>query len=111
VFTCPDCGGALREVGESCAFRCHVGHAFSNAAFLSAQAGALDGALWSALRALEESAALRARMAVKAWDGGLEGLARGYEAQAAQAKEHARAIRELITQNGVQAAADEGNAA
>lgn len=62
---CPICQGSLSEgqLGGVTNFRCHVGHAFSPAALLAEQAESLERALWAAVRALEESAAMAKRMA------------------------------------------------
>jgi two-component system chemotaxis response regulator CheB len=61
---CPICQGALTEgqLSGVTTFRCHVGHAFSPAAMLAEQAESLERALWSAVRALEESASVALRM-------------------------------------------------
>lgn len=62
-FSCPDCGGALMALDdEHTRFRCHVGHGWTAEALLDAQDAALDKALWTALRALEEKASLTRRM-------------------------------------------------
>jgi two-component system chemotaxis response regulator CheB len=61
---CPICQGALTEgqLSGVTTFRCHVGHAFSQAALLAEQAESLERALWAAVRALEESARVANRM-------------------------------------------------
>jgi len=63
-IVCPLCQGALTEahLKDLTTFRCHVGHAFSPAALLAEQAESLERAMWAAVRALEESAALAARL-------------------------------------------------
>ena len=65
-YTCPDCGGVLFERREGLLerFECSVGHVFSIESLSSAQADALENALWAAVRSLEDRAALLLRLAV-----------------------------------------------
>jgi two-component system chemotaxis response regulator CheB len=97
-FTCPDCGGVLFERHEGALerFECSVGHVFSIESLASAQADALEGALWAAVRALEDRAALLRRLAGRARGAENERSATTFEAQAAEAVERARTIREAI---------------
>jgi two-component system chemotaxis response regulator CheB len=61
---CPVCNGVLTESqpGVFEHFRCHVGHTFSLQSLVSEQGEQLERALWAAIRALEESAALAERL-------------------------------------------------
>lgn len=63
-LSCPICQGVLTETVASSFkhFRCHVGHAFSLQSLLAEQNEELERALWAAVRALEESAALNNRL-------------------------------------------------
>ncbi len=65
VYSCPECGGVLREIqdGKLLRFRCRVGHAFSAENVLAEQSEALDKALWVAMRTLEEKVELLQRLA------------------------------------------------
>ncbi len=66
-FGCPECGGVLRELreGELVRYRCRVGHAYGADSLLAAQSDGVEDALWSALRALEESESLARRLAAR----------------------------------------------
>ncbi|MGW4525053.1 chemotaxis protein CheB [Amycolatopsis sp. NPDC004378] len=61
-FTCPDCHGALMEVDAADQFRCRIGHAWSAEALLGAHDIEFQRALWTALRSLDEKAALAKRL-------------------------------------------------
>ncbi len=97
-FGCPDCGGVLWEIadGEFVRFRCRVGHAWTSEALLQQQADALDDALWTALRALEESASLSRQIATKHRSRGVESLAARFDMQAEMSESRASVIRESL---------------
>jgi two-component system, chemotaxis family, protein-glutamate methylesterase/glutaminase len=97
-FACPDCGGVLWELEDETflRFRCRVGHAFTARHLGAEQRQAVETALWSALRALEERGSLYKTMAQRAV--GREHLAtsRRFEENAANAHENARVLREFL---------------
>ena len=96
ALTCPDCGGALGEItdGELLRYRCHVGHAFDTELLLGAQTEEVERALWSALRALNERAALLRRMARQ--QSIKSSLAGRWAELAAEQEAHAQAVRKLL---------------
>jgi two-component system, chemotaxis family, protein-glutamate methylesterase/glutaminase len=98
AFSCPDCGGVLWEIeeGNLIRFRCRTGHAFSPESLLAQQSQSLEEALWTALRALEEIAALRQRMAQRAEKMNHAQRAHNYNEQAKIAKQRALLIRQAI---------------
>jgi two-component system, chemotaxis family, protein-glutamate methylesterase/glutaminase len=98
-FPCPDCGGNLFERREGALerFECSVGHVFSIESLSSAQAEALEGALWAAVRSLEDRAALLGRLADRARKGSNPRSALTFERQAREVVERANMIREAIS--------------
>jgi two-component system, chemotaxis family, protein-glutamate methylesterase/glutaminase len=99
---CPACGGALFEISDQpvLRYRCRVGHAWSASSLLDEHGPTLESALWTALRALEERAALGLRMAQGRITQGSPLTAARYRAMADEAHQSATLIRELITQLG-----------
>jgi two-component system chemotaxis response regulator CheB len=73
VFSCPECNGALWELEEgTMQFRCHVGHGYSPESLKQGQSASIEQSLWSAIRALKESAALDERLAERSAEHQLE---------------------------------------
>ncbi len=107
AFSCPECNGVLWEVhdGELLRFRCQVGHAYSANNLLVGQSEYLEGALWAALRALEEQVTLYGRMAHRARQRNQELLVTRFEKNARELDQHATVIRQVL-RDGVNA--DEG---
>ncbi|MBD2006250.1 MULTISPECIES: chemotaxis protein CheB [Cyanophyceae] len=97
-FACPDCGGALWELGDGklLRFRCRTGHAFSGETLLAEQSEALETALWSGLRALEERAALAHRMFKGAHDRNHTKSAQRFAQQEQEAQQNAAVIRQVL---------------
>jgi two-component system, chemotaxis family, protein-glutamate methylesterase/glutaminase len=97
-FTCPDCGGGLWEAyeGEATVFRCRTGHAFGSDALLASQSSVVEAAMWAAIRALEERAAMTRRMAGRFRARGRRVTAERFERQANAAVEQAVTIRRAL---------------
>ena len=86
-YTCPDCNGSLIAVSDG-NYRCRVGHAWTADALLSARDEEVEGAVWVALRSLQEKATLSRRLAERAGAGM---MARRY-IQLADEAEHAMTV-------------------
>ena len=98
-FGCPDCGGALWELeteGDLLRFRCRVGHAYAQDNLTAAQAEEVERALWVALRALEERAAMARRVAEHAHERKLASIAGPHEKRAEEAEAHAATLRDVL---------------
>jgi two-component system chemotaxis response regulator CheB len=94
-ISCPECGGALWEVGEgnTTRFRCRIGHAYSEDSLLAAHGNALETALWTALRALEERAALLRRLSRRSEAAGRARSALRFAEHAAELERRAETVR------------------
>lgn len=100
AFACPDCGGVLWELDEDgfLRFRCRVGHAFTARNLSVEQQHAVETALWSALRALEESGALYKRLAERATSNDQRQSADRFRERADNIEQNARVLREFLVQ-------------
>jgi two-component system chemotaxis response regulator CheB len=101
-YSCPSCGGVLREVNgdELIRFRCRVGHAFTAEGVLDGQESAVETALWIALRALQERAQLGDRLAERVGSAGAERSRQRFEAIAEEARAQAETIRRVLAGAG-----------
>jgi len=97
-FTCPDCNGTLWEVADAeiLRFRCRVGHAFSDDGMRAGYSESVEGALWSAVRSLEESAALEEKLAGLAEERGDHLSAENFMDVARDREEQAGIIRAML---------------
>lgn len=109
-YTCPECHGALWEIkeGELVRYRCRVGHAYSVETLLSEQSTAMEAALWTALRALEERASLSRGMAERMDGRGHSRLAARYRAEEEETRERAELIRRVLLAGGAAGAEEQG---
>jgi two-component system chemotaxis response regulator CheB len=87
------------DEGELVRFRCHVGHAYSIESLMAGQTDALELALWTAVRALEEKASLARRMAARMRRSNSELTATRFEGQARDAEERAILVRQVLFGN------------
>jgi two-component system chemotaxis response regulator CheB len=98
VLTCPECGGVLWELQEGALtrYRCHVGHVYSIESMIEEQGQTLEAALWTAVRALEERAALLSRLATQAETRGHNHTSERFLRAAADAEQDADAVRKVL---------------
>ena len=102
-YTCPDCNGSLIALGEN-NFRCHVGHAWTPDSLLNARDNEIEGALWIAVRSLQEKAKLARQLAEKVGHGMLFDR---YTAMAAETEQALGVLSERLA-NSVPVAGDSG---
>jgi two-component system chemotaxis response regulator CheB len=86
-YTCPDCSGSLISVSDG-NYRCQVGHAWTGDSLLRARDQEVEGALWIAVRSLQEKTKLSRRLADHVTPGMLR---ERYQALADEA-EHAMSV-------------------
>jgi two-component system chemotaxis response regulator CheB len=112
AMSCPECGGPLFEFREGGAqgYACRVGHSFSPQGLFAEQADALESALWTAIRVLEERCDLATGLAERLEARDANAGAARFRANAEDARRQADAIRAVVVDfdhvagNGPQAA-------
>jgi two-component system chemotaxis response regulator CheB len=99
-LTCPECNGAIWESFEDglIRLRCRTGHEYGPETFVAAQSDRVEAALWTALRTLEERAALHRRIASRYRDRDNGRLAERFAKRADESVEHAIVLRRVLTQ-------------
>jgi two-component system chemotaxis response regulator CheB len=105
VFSCPECHGTLWEADEAglLRFRCRVGHIYSPEAMFAAQTDEVDRALWTALRTLEERAALAHKLAERAREREHRLVDKAFTERAVVTEKEADQIRQLLYHRAVKA--------
>lgn len=98
LYACPDCGGGLWELQENGTrrYRCHVGHAYSEADLVKKQGEALESTLWVALRMMEERRSLLMRIGDEESRRGLSKLSKSHHERAADLKHHIDVLKGLL---------------
>ncbi len=97
-FICPDCDGPLWESksGELPHFRCLVGHAFSSESLLAGESEAVERALWTAVKTLEERAALLEKLAARSGESNQIASTESFNERAEEHRQQARLIRSIL---------------
>ena len=97
-LACPDCAGPLFELhdGGAARYRCRVGHAWTQHALGSEQDHSVETALYMALRALEDKAALQRRIAATAAQQGADRVVARARDAADEAVRSAGVLRRLL---------------
>jgi two-component system chemotaxis response regulator CheB len=97
-LTCPECNGAIWESYEDelIRLRCRIGHEYGPETFVAAQADRVESALWTALRTLEERAALHRRIASRQRERGNRRTADRFALRADESVEHAIVLRRVL---------------
>ena len=109
VFACPECHGVLWEIkeGDLVQFRCRVGHSYGTESLAIELSETSEAALWAAMRALEEKAAMQRRIADGVNSDGKS--ASRLRDQSAADDANAKIIRDMIFSRD--AALEQGNEA
>jgi two-component system, chemotaxis family, protein-glutamate methylesterase/glutaminase len=99
ALTCPDCGGALRQIEGSPApqYRCHIGHLYGASELLPAQLAALERALEVAQRVLNERIELSRRMVEDAKLNGRSHGIRYWRKLQTETEKQIDAIRQVLS--------------
>jgi two-component system, chemotaxis family, protein-glutamate methylesterase/glutaminase len=98
VFSCPDCGGSLWHMDEAnlSRYRCHVGHAYSEADLTTRLTEKLESTLWVALRMMEERKRLLRKMETDTLKKGFARIAANHKEAAQGLETHINKLKELL---------------
>lgn len=109
AVTCPDCGGALRqlELGSLTQFGCHIGHVYTMEVMLAAQFLAVERFVEQAMRSLSERAELCRIMAEKLPESATYDTERRlWEAARREALDQTAPLRDLLTREWLHPSSD-----
>jgi len=79
-------------------YRCRVGHAYTDHGLVDNKARAVEDALWTALTALEESAAIAARVAQRATEQGRPRSAETFRERAEFLERRGAVLRDVLNE-------------
>jgi two-component system chemotaxis response regulator CheB len=98
TYTCPDCNGAIWQIGddEPLKLRCHVGHSFTGELFSSGQSQAIETALWTAIRIMEEKVTFSRQLAQRKRKQNMVDAAATYDREADALDNEVTKVRDLI---------------
>lgn len=98
ALTCPECGGAVREVPGAglLSYQCHTGHRFSADELLLHQRGDVERAIMVAIRVLQERAALCRRMGADAQQAGRQQGVAYWHRLTGEAEDQLEALRPFL---------------
>ena len=101
-FSCPECHGVLWEVDQPGLprFVCRIGHRISAETLLDQRGDEIEGALWAAVRALEEQASLAQRLCDRAGELGNSLTEERFRVRAVDARRQAEVLRAAALQGG-----------
>jgi two-component system chemotaxis response regulator CheB len=98
AFTCPNCGGRLRELneGSTLRFRCETGHLYNSRSSLASRRPTLEVALWASVRALEERHDLLRRLATRARKNGVSTSSQQFERRSNEVEANLNRLRAFL---------------
>jgi two-component system chemotaxis response regulator CheB len=95
--TCPDCHGALLQIDQAQGmYRCRIGHGWSAEALVAAHDRELQQALGTALRSLDEKAALAERLQRDIAERGMSTLSARHGATVRECRKAAEELRRFL---------------
>lgn len=101
LFTCPDCGGMLRQVNEGALlqFRCSIGHVYTGEAMALGQSEALERSLWFSIRTFVDKSVLLRHLSEEArLRGDIQGAER-LLADTEAALAHSQIIQQVLQED------------
>lgn len=109
-FSCPECGGRLWEFHDHdlLRFQCRVGHRYSAETLLDEQFEEIEGTLWAAVNALEESSTLARRLSDQASERDHRLTAERFDTKARESLEHASVLRQVLLRTSIPAGGPSG---